>query len=110
MPGKSAPYRSLDTRNDDHGHWIAEILEKLEIGSISFIVSSYSSAMLLSLAKTAPERIDKAVFLVPSGFAHGSVLRIICKTAVPFIKYYHAPSEKTMHGIVCAMSSQNDIL
>lgn len=110
MPGKSEPYRNLDTRKDDYGHWICEILDKLGIGSISFIVSSYSSAMLLSLAKTAPERIDKAVFVVPSGIAHEDILTIIYKTAVPFLKYYRKPSEKTLQGIISAMSSQNDIL
>ncbi len=110
MPGKSEPFRNLNTKKDDFGHWISEILDKLEIRNISFIVSSYSSAMLLSLAKTAPERINKAVFLVPSGIAHGSILPIIYKMSVPFIKYYYAPSEKSLKGIISAMSSQNDIL
>ena len=110
MPGKSEPYRNLDTRKDDYGHWISEILDKLGIGRISFIISSYSSAMLLSLAKTAPKRIDKAVFAVPSGIAHGDILPIIYKTAVPFLKYYYKPSEKTLEGITSVMSSQNDIL
>ena len=109
MPGKSAPYRNLDTNRDDFGLWLCEVLDALGIDSIPFVVSSYSSAMLLSLAEVAPDRIAKAIFVVPSGFAHGPLMRIIRTMTIPMMKYYFAPSEKTMNGIMALMSSQDDV-
>ncbi|MCR4989691.1 MAG: alpha/beta hydrolase [Lachnospiraceae bacterium] len=110
MPGKSHPYRNLNTKKDDFAYWLCEVLDDLKIDRISFVVSSYSSAMLLALAKVFPERIDKAVFVVPSGFAHGPIIQIIRKMSLPFIRYYIKPSEKTMKGIVEVMISESEPL
>lgn len=110
MPGKSFPYRTLNSNNEDYGYWICEILDNLEIKEIPFVVSSYSSAMMLSLASVHPERISKAALIVPSGIAHGSILPIISKMAIPFIKYYYKPSESTLDGITNVMVSDKDKL
>lgn len=56
MPGKSHPYRNLNTKKDDFAYWLCELLDALKIDKISFVVSSYSSAMLLALAKSLPQR------------------------------------------------------
>lgn len=49
--------------------------------------SPFSISMLLTLAKVAPEKISKAVLLVPSGIAHGSILSIVRKQMLPFMTY-----------------------
>ena len=108
MPGKSAPYRDLSTRREDFGKWEKELLDALGIEKIPFAVSSYSSAMLLSLAKLAPERIEKAALLVPSGITHGALLPIAVKMSVPLMKYYFVQSEKALGGIMELMASQSD--
>ncbi|HEX2944742.1 MAG TPA: alpha/beta fold hydrolase [Clostridia bacterium] len=108
MPGKSEPFRNLDTRKDDYGNWLNEILNTLNLDSIMFVVSSYSSAMMLSLAKIHPERISKAVLLVPSGIAHGSLPTIIWNMSIPFVKYYLHPKRKTLEGIMNTMVTEGD--
>ena len=50
MPGKSAPYRNISSRKDQYGLWINEVLNHYKVEKISFVVSSYSSAMFLSFA------------------------------------------------------------
>jgi len=110
MPGKSEPFRNLHTQKDDYANWTSEILDGLKIDKIMFVVSSYSSAMTLSLAKVYPERISKAVLLVPSGIAHGALLPIMWHMSIPFIKYYFRPSKKTMDGIINTMVSESDEL
>jgi len=62
------------------------------------------------LAKIYPERISKAVLLVPSGIAHGALLPIMLSMSIPFIKYYFRPLEKTMDGIINTMVSDGDDL
>lgn len=110
MPGKSEPYRNLNTNREDFGMWLCELLDCMHIKKISFIVSSYSSAMMLSLAKISPKRIDKAVLIVPSGIAHGAMMPMMSKMALPFLKYYFAPSEKSLNGILDVMASEGDEL
>ena len=66
--------------------------------------------MMLSLAKLAPERINKAAMLVPSGIAHGELIPIITKMSIPFMKYYHKPSKQTLNGIMEVMSDRDDEL
>ena len=110
MPGKSEAYRNLNSTNDDYGLWLCEILDQLKIKKISFVVSSYSSAMMLSLAKISPDRIDKAALIVPSGLTHGPILPIIKKTAIPFMKYYFSQTENSLNKIMDIMASENDIV
>ena len=108
MPGKSEPFRNLNPQKDDYGNWICEILNTLEIDDIMFVVSSYSVSMALSLAKIYPEKISKAVLLMPSGIAHGPILPIMWNMSIPFMKYYFRPSPKTMEGIMSAMVGNDD--
>ena len=108
MPGKSDPYRNISSKRDEFGRWIKEVLDHYHIGKIPFIVSSYSASMLLSLAKSYPEKIDRSLLLVPSGIAHGPILPMFGKTIVPFIKYYFKPSEKTLDAVIETMGGESD--
>lgn len=110
MPGKSDPYRSISSKRDEYGLWILEILDVLNIDKISFVTSSYSSSMMFSLAKLAPQRIDKAVLLVPSGITHGRILPMISKMALPFMSYYFKPSVSKLDKIIEVMVSNSDDL
>ena len=110
MPGKSAPYRNISSRKDEYGLWIREIIDHYEVKKISFVVSSYSSAMFLSFARYYPEMVDKAMLLVPSGIAHGPVFPMLGKMVVPFIKYYFRPSEKSLDAVIETMGGKSDEL
>lgn len=109
MPGKSESFRNLNT-GEDFGNWVNEILDKINIDKISFIVSSYSASMLLSLAQFKPEKIDKSVLIVPSGIAHGKIMPMITKMMLPFMKYYFKPTEEGLKGIVEVMCGTCDKL
>ena len=108
MPGKSAPYRNISSRKDEYGSWIKEVSDYYKLEKISFIVSSYSSAMFLSFAKAFPKNVEKAVLLVPSGIAHGPILPMLSKIVVPFMKYYSKPQPQTMNQIMEIMGGNED--
>ena len=108
MPGKSVPYRNISSKKDEYGLWIKEVLDYFNEERISFVVSSYSSAMFLSFAKMYPENVRSAVLLVPSGIAHGPILPMIGKMVVPFIKYSFAPSKKTLDTVIESMGGNGD--
>ena len=108
MPGKSDPYRNISSKKDEYGLWIREVLDHYNCGKISFVVSSYSSAMFLSFAGYYPDKVDKALLLVPSGIAHGPILPMISKMVIPFIKYYFKPSEDTLNAVIAIMGGKGD--
>lgn len=108
MPGKSDPHRNISSRKDEYGSWIKEVADFYKLEKISFIVSSYSSAMFLSFAKAFPKNVEKAVLLVPSGIAHGPVLPMLSKVVVPFMKYYSNPKPQTMNQIMDVMGGKGD--
>ena len=108
MPGKSEPYRNVSSKKDQYGLWINEVLNHYGEEKISFVVSSYSSAMFLSFAWRYPERVKSALLLVPSGIAHGPILPMLGKMVVPFIKYYSKPSEKTLDAVIETMGGKGD--
>ncbi|PWT25852.1 alpha/beta fold hydrolase [Butyrivibrio fibrisolvens] len=108
MPGKSDPYRNISSKRDEYGQWIKEVLDHYKEDRISFVVSSYSSAMFLSFAEMYPENVRSALLLVPSGIAHGSVLPMMGKMVVPFMKYYFSPSVKTLDAVIESMGGKGD--
>lgn len=107
MPGKSYPYR-MNPKNNDYGLWLNEVIEKIKKDKVTFVVSSYSSAMMLSLAKVHPEKIEKAVLLVPSGISHGNMLVIMQKQMLPFITYEIKPSKQKLKRTFEPMLTEED--
>ncbi|SDA66211.1 Pimeloyl-ACP methyl ester carboxylesterase [Butyrivibrio sp. INlla18] len=108
MPGKSDPYRNISSKKDEYGLWIKEVLDHYKEERISFVVSSYSSAMFLSFAKRYPKMVRSALLLVPSGIAHGPILPMMGKMVVPFMKYFFYPSEKTLDAVIESMGGKGD--
>ena len=108
MPGKSDPYRNISSKKDEYGLWIKEVLDHHKEDRISFVVSSYSSAMFLSFARMYSENVRSALLLVPSGIAHGSILPMLGKMVVPFMKYYFSPSGKTLDAVIESMGGKGD--
>ena len=108
MPGKSEPYRNISSKKDEYGKWIKEVLDHYHVEKISFVVSSYSASMLLSLAKYHPEMIGRSLLLVPSGIAHGPYLPMVGKMIIPFLKYYLRPEEKTLDAVIETLGGESD--
>ena len=75
-PGLSAQNR-ISPRNDSFGKWVVDLLDNLGIEKSSFIGPSYGAGIILRTAAYAPERISKAVLLMPSV---SSMARVILKS------------------------------
>ncbi len=61
---KSAETR-LDLSNDDYGKWLSETLDLLNLKKIPVIGASYGGFLLQKLIISDPEKVSKAIFLVP---------------------------------------------
>ena len=78
QPGKSAG-RRVSANDTSLGDWATDVLDGLGLSSASFVGISYGAGVLLRLAAAHPERIDRAVLVVPAGIADvplGSMLKL----------------------------------
>ncbi len=71
-PGKSAPVR-LSPRDDSYGRWLVDVLDGLGLEKPAVMGGSYGAGILLNTAVLAPQRISKAILLIPSGIVSFSM-------------------------------------
>lgn len=84
----------LPLKDNSYGKWIGEVLDKLDIDSISVIGVSYGGFILQRLIAHAPERVKKAIFIVPMGMASASPFRGAFKLSVPLMQFMITKKDK----------------
>jgi pimeloyl-ACP methyl ester carboxylesterase len=78
QPGKSAD-RAVSGNDSSLGEWCEQVLDGLGLESPAFVAISYGAGVLLRLAALRPERVGRAVLVVPAGIADvpvGSMLAL----------------------------------
>lgn len=94
-PGKSAQVR-LNPRDSSYGKWASDIIAELETGPLPVIGPSYGGGILIRLAAYAPEKISRAVLVVPSGLVSGSVFRMVFEVIFPMLAYRRNPTREKL--------------
>ncbi len=94
-PGKSSEKR-ISPKDDSFGKWVIDLLDYLKIQKAPMIGPSYGAGIILRTATYAPERISKAVLIVPSGIATGSLKRMVFKILIPMLVYRWSPSNERL--------------
>lgn len=101
-PGKSDEIR-LNPHTHEYAEWVCDFMDGLGLLRAKFIGPSYGGGILLRLATYAPQRIEKAVFLVPSGIAGGRMIDMLGKILVPLARYKLFPTDKNLYKACSAM-------
>jgi len=73
----------IDPRGNDNGHWLAEVMDGLELPSARFLSISWGGFLLQRLAAVAPERIEKAAMLVPAGVINPPFIPMLRDFLIP---------------------------
>ncbi len=95
-PGKSDETR-LQPRSNEYAQWTCDVMDSLGLQKAKFIGPSYGGGILIRLAAYAPERIEKAVLLVPSGIANGKISNMMKEILIPLAIYKMFPSDKNLY-------------
>jgi pimeloyl-ACP methyl ester carboxylesterase len=103
-PGLSSENR-ISPKDDSFGKWVIDLLDHYNIEKPNLIGPSYGAGIILRTASYAPDRISRAVLLVPSGIATGSMGKMMFKIVFPMLKYKMFPSEKRLRKAVNPMIS-----
>lgn len=72
QPGRSDPI-PLSLTNDDCVHWLCDVLDGLDIDKANFAGTSAGGWMVLRMGIVAPERVNKAVMLSPTGVSRAKL-------------------------------------
>jgi len=107
-PGKSDPVR-LSPRDDSYGQWVVDVLDGLDLESPAFMASSYGAGILLITAAYAPERISKAVVLIPSGLVSIPGRTMLFELLLPLLAYRLAPRRERLLRVLHPMFLENSI-
>ncbi len=84
----------MDLNNDDFANWINETMTVLKLKTAQFIGISYGAFLLQNLISHHPEKVDKAIFVVPSGLVSGRVWPSITKLSIPLMRFMMSKKEK----------------
>ncbi len=99
---------TLDFKSNEYGKWASEVLEKLKLPHVPVIAISYGAFILNELIRVSPEKIKKAIYIVPSGFANGDFLPSFSRLTLPLFKFHFTKKEKDLVKFMDAFFTTKD--
>jgi pimeloyl-ACP methyl ester carboxylesterase len=103
QPNLSAETRP-DLRSHGYARWLLDVLDGLGLGTVHMMGVSFGGGVVLDVAATAPERIDRAALLVPGGFAGGNPLGILLRLFLPWTLYRLIPRPARIGAILSPLA------
>lgn len=86
----------LSLKNEDYGKWASTVLSELRIEQASVIGVSYGGFLALKLIQFAPEKVSKAILVVPAGIVDGHIGKLLRKVTFPMVRFLVTKSEKSL--------------
>jgi pimeloyl-ACP methyl ester carboxylesterase len=102
-PGKSA-HTVLSARNVEYGEWASDVIDGLGLQQVICIGGSYGGGILTKLMCVAPDKISKAILLVPSGICNVSILSILIRLGIPMTLYILTRNETLLKKAILPMA------
>lgn len=107
-PGKSDEV-CLSHRGYDYGRWAGEVIEGIGYDKISCFGGSFGGGILAKLMCVAPEKVEKAVLIVPAGI-NNAVPVSSMKMMIPLIQYRITKQEKYLIKTALYMALWENVL
>ena len=102
-PGKSAQ-TVVSHRSMDYGFWASDVISGLGFQKVGCVGGSYGGGILAKLMCVAPGKIEKAVLIVPSGFANAPAFAVMIKMGLPMLAYVISKHEKWLKKAILPMA------
>jgi pimeloyl-ACP methyl ester carboxylesterase len=108
-PGKSAQ-TVLSAKNLEYGEWASDVIDGLGFKQMICMGGSYGGGVLMKLMCVAPQKILKAILLVPSGICNASNASIMFSMGIPMILYRITQRGKWLKKAILPMAiDENEI-
>lgn len=105
-PGKSAEV-CLSPNNYDYGKWTSEVITGLGLEKIACFGGSFGAGVLVKTMCVAPEKVERAVLLVPSGIKNAPAYKSMNMMA-PMIMYWITHKREWFIKCLLPMSVSED--
>ena len=105
QPGKSSGH-PVSANDASLGEWAVDVLDGFGLTSAAFIGASYGAGVFLRLAALAPDRIDRAVLVVPAGLTEVP-LRSMLSLAAGYLGYQFAGRRGLVEATVRQLAGPN---
>ncbi len=106
-PGKS-DQKVLSSDTLEYGEWASDVIDSLGFEKMICMGESFGGGILAKLMCTAPEKILKAILLVPAGIDNASKSKLILSMGIPMILYLATKKEKWFQKTFLPMTSNNE--
>ncbi|MDP4222160.1 MAG: alpha/beta hydrolase [Bacteroidota bacterium] len=108
-PGKSAQ-TVLSAKNLEYGKWASDVIDGLGFKKMICMGGSYGGGVLMKLMCVSPQKILKAILLVPSGICNASNTGIMFSMGMPMILYRITHNGKWLKKAILPMAlDENEI-
>jgi pimeloyl-ACP methyl ester carboxylesterase len=108
-PGKSAE-TILSAKNLEYGEWASDVIDSLGFKKMICMGGSYGGGILMKLMCVTPQKILKAILLVPSGICNASNASIMFTMGIPMILYKITQNNKWLTKAILPMAvDENEI-
>lgn len=100
--------RRLKMNSDEYGQWLSETLNGLNLENVDIVAVSYGAFLLQKLIAYAPQKIKKAIFIVPSGFVSGPMLASMKLLSFPLIRFLITKKDEHLKKFLSAFYGDID--
>lgn len=107
-PGKSDEV-CLSHKGYDYGKWASEVIDKIGYDSIAYLGGSFGGGILAKLMCVAPQKIDKAVLIVPAGISNAVPISSMAML-IPLLQYRITKQKKYLVRTVLYMTLREEVL
>lgn len=106
-PGKS-DQRVLSSNTLEYGQWASDVIASLGFEKIICMGESFGGGILAKLMCVSPEKISKAILLVPAGVYTASKTKLILSMGIPMVMYIITKNEKWFEKAFAPMATENE--
>jgi pimeloyl-ACP methyl ester carboxylesterase len=100
--------KRINIMDDSYAIWADEVLDQLNIEAANCIGISYGAYILQRLIVHRPQRIQKSIFVVPSGIVNGKFGVSIRKLSIPLIRFLITKKDAHLTAFTKAFVQEED--
>lgn len=107
-PGKSDEV-CLSHKGYDYGKWASEVIDEIGYASIACLGGSFGGGILAKMMCVAPQKVDKAVLIVPAGISNAIPVSSVAML-IPLLQYRISKQKRYLVKTALHMALREEVL
>jgi len=107
QPNKSAETR-LSMKDDSYGKWMTELIQHLELDSVSMAGFSFGGLVILKTLEYDESKISKVFLSAPAYIVNGNPLKALFKVFIPMKRYMKTKKLKYVEKFLAELFTARD--